>query len=95
MNSTHELRGSPEGAFDSPAAVYTCPMHPEVRKDHPGNCPICGMSLEPVIPVDDENNHELADFRRRFWWTLPLTMIVTVLAMSGHGLGWFDMNTQS
>ncbi len=95
MNSTHELRGSPEGAFDSPAAVYTCPMHPEVRKDHPGNCPICGMSLEPVILVDDENNHELADFRRRFWWTLPLTMIVTVLAMSGHGLGWFDMNTQS
>ena len=53
------------------------------------------MSLEPVIPLDDEENHELADLQRRFWWTLPLTVIVTVLAMFGHRLGWFDMKTQS
>ena len=59
------------------------------------NCPICGMSLEPVIPLDEEESHELVALQRRFWWTLPLTVIVTVLAMFGHRLGWFDMDTQS
>ena len=87
--SSREAPATPAGT------IYTCPMHPEVRQDHPGNCPICGMSLEPVIPLDDEENHELADLQRRFWWTLPLTVIVTVLAMFGHRLGWFDMKTQS
>nr|WP_306581054.1 copper-translocating P-type ATPase [Dokdonella sp.] len=75
--------------------IYTCPMHPEVQQDHPGNCPKCGMTLEPIIPLDAEDNHELLDFQRRFWWTLPLTVIVTVLAMFGHRLGWFDMAAQS
>ncbi|WP_137920950.1 copper-translocating P-type ATPase [Hydrogenophaga sp. 2FB] len=79
-----------------PGTVYTCPMHPEIRQDHPGNCPKCGMSLEPVMPeLDAEENPELVDFQRRFWWTLPLTVVVTVLAMFGHDLGWFDMATQS
>ena len=77
-------------------AVYTCPMHPEIRQDRPGNCPKCGMALEPVLPsLDDEANPELADFTRRFWWTLPLTVVVTVLAMFGHRLGWMAMATQS
>ncbi|HQR98893.1 MULTISPECIES: heavy metal translocating P-type ATPase [unclassified Polaromonas] len=76
--------------------VYTCPMHPEIRQDHPGNCPICGMTLEPVMPsLDEEENPELQSFTRRFWWTLPLTVVVTVLAMAGHQFGWFDMATQS
>ncbi len=75
--------------------VYTCPMHPEVRQDHPGNCPKCGMTLEPIIPLDEEDNHELRDFQRRFWWTLPLTVSVTILAMFGHRLGWFDMRVQT
>jgi Cu+-exporting ATPase len=76
--------------------VYTCPMHPEIRQNHPGNCPKCGMSLEPVMPeLDADENPELADFQRRFWWTLPLTVVVTVLAMFDHKLGWFDMATQS
>ena len=70
-------------------------MHPEVRQDHPGNCPKCGMTLEPIIPLDAEDNHELRDFQRRFWWTLPLTVSVTVLAMFGHRLGWFDMRVQT
>ena len=79
-----------------PGAIYTCPMHPEVRQDRPGTCPKCGMALEPELPgLDDEENPELAEFRRRFWWTLPLTVVVTVLAMFGHSLGWFDMATQS
>jgi Cu+-exporting ATPase len=78
------------------AATYTCPMHPEVRQDHPGACPKCGMALEPVMPALDEGDSpELADFQRRFWWTLPLTAIVTVLAMLGHRLQWFEMATQS
>ncbi|WP_243021782.1 copper-transporting P-type ATPase [Simplicispira sedimenti] len=75
--------------------VYTCPMHPEVRQDHPGNCPKCGMTLEPIIPLDEEDNHELRDFQQRFWWTLPLTVSVTILAMFGHRLGWFDMRVQT
>ena len=70
-------------------------MHPEVRQDHPGNCPKCGMTLEPIIPLDEEDNSELKDFQRRFWWTLPLTVVVTFLAMFGHRLGWFDMKTQT
>jgi Cu+-exporting ATPase len=86
-------------AEPTPAAagtVYTCPMHPEIRQDHPGNCPKCGMTLEPVLPsLDDESNPELADFTHRFWWTLPLTVVVTVLAMFGHQLGWMAMGTQS
>ena len=75
--------------------IYTCPMHPEVQQDHPGNCPKCGMSLEAVIPLDEEDNSELIDFQHRFWWTLPLTVVVTILAMFGHRLGWFDMKTQT
>ncbi len=87
----------PEAAAPVPAGtVYTCPMHPEVRQDHPGACPKCGMALEPEMPTLDEGESpELIDFRRRFWWTLPLTIVVTVLAMAGHRLQLFDMATQS
>lgn len=77
-------------------AEYTCPMHPEIRQPSPGNCPICGMTLEPVIPeLEDEENPELKDFSRRFWWTLPLTVIVTVLAMAGHSLQLFHGTSQN
>jgi len=87
--------GTPSKA-EPAGAIYTCPMHPEIRQDHAGNCPKCGMTLEPVVPtLEDDENPELASFTRRFWWTLPLTVIVTTLAMFGHQLGWFDMATQS
>ena len=77
-------------------AIYTCPMHPEIRQDHPGSCPHCGMALEPEIPsLDEAENPELMDFRRRFWWTLPFSVAVMVLAMVGHRLEWFDMQAQS
>lgn len=76
--------------------IYTCPMHPEIRQDHPGQCPKCGMTLEPILPSDDEDdNPELADFQRRFWWTLPLTVAVFVLAMFGHRLRLMDVGTGS
>ena len=76
--------------------VFICPMHPEVRQDHPGTCPKCGMALEPEMPsAEDDENPELADFRRRFFWTLPLTIIVAVLSMGGHRVHWFAPKTLS
>ncbi|HEY5762632.1 MAG TPA: heavy metal translocating P-type ATPase [Rhodocyclaceae bacterium] len=84
------------GAAAQPdGTIYTCPMHPEIRQDHPGDCPKCGMSLEPELPtLEEQENPELIDFTRRFWWTLPLTVMVTVLAMTGHRMGWFEARTQ-
>ena len=71
----------------APGAIYTCPMHPEIRRPAPGSCPICGMGLEPLMAsLDDEENPELRDFRQRFWWTLPLSAAVFLLAMFGHML---------
>jgi len=63
------------------AAVYTCPMHPEVVQDHPGNCPKCGMALEPRSAAPDEENPELVDMTRRFWVSTLLAVPVFVLAM--------------
>lgn len=84
------VHAAPEGT------VYTCPMHPQIRQDRPGNCPICGMALEPLLPsLEDEENPELVDFRRRFWWTLPLTAVVFVLAMFGHRLSSMGASTLS
>ena len=66
-------------------AIYTCPMHPEVRQPGPGSCPKCGMALEPEMPgPEEEDNPELRDFTRRFLASLPLTLVVFVLAMFGH-----------
>ena len=77
------------------ASGYTCPMHPEIRQDRPGNCPLCGMALEPLMPELDDDNPELRDFSRRFWYTLPLTAAVLVLAMFGERLNLMDMAAQS
>jgi Cu+-exporting ATPase len=87
---------SPEPVAAPPGTMYTCPMHPEVRQDHPGACPKCGMALEPELPaLDDGESPELTDFRRRFWWTLPFTVVVLVLAMASHRLALFAPSTQS
>ena len=84
---------SPAGSI---ALMYTCPMHPEIRQDHAGTCPKCGMALESEMPsLEEDDNPELVNFQRRFWWTLPFTVVVTMLAMLGHQLGWFAMATQS
>ena len=76
--------------------VYTCPMHPEIRQDHPGTCPKCGMSLEPVMPsLDQDEDPELREFQQRFWWTLPLTVVVAFLAMAGHRVPGLDIGLQT
>ena len=93
--------GAPDNAQIAPksvqvGAIYTCPMHPEIRQDLPGNCPKCGMTLEPELPsLEDDENPELVDFTRRFWWTLPLSVVVMVLAMAGHKLAFFHGDTQN
>jgi Cu+-exporting ATPase len=84
----HHRVAPPSGAAAAAGTIYTCPMHPEVRQPGPGTCPKCGMALEPLLPaIEEEENPELVDFSRRFWWTLPLTLIVVPLAMFGHRLG--------
>ena len=89
----HHSASAPSGDM---ATEYTCPMHPEIRQSSPGTCPKCGMTLEPVMPaLEEEDNPELKDFTRRFWWSLPLTVIVTVLAMAGHALSLFHGETQN
>ena len=65
--------------------IYTCPMHPEVQQDHPGDCRKCGMPLEPKTATaspDDEENTELRDMTRRFWIGAALAAPVFVLAMA-------------
>lgn len=90
------MQGVTSAAAAAPGAVYTCPMHPEIRQDQPGDCPKCGMSLEPVLPaVGEDDNKTFEDFQRRFYWTLPLTVVVFVLAMFGHRLALFDRGTQN
>ena len=65
--------------------IYTCPMHPQIRQVGPGNCPICGMTLEPVkATAEVGENHELTDMTRRFWVGSALTVPVFVLEMGGH-----------
>ena len=69
-------------------AIYTCPMHPQIRQAGPGACPICGMALEPeVASADDGPNAELADMTRRFWVGLVLALPVFVMEMGGHLTG--------
>jgi Cu+-exporting ATPase len=68
--------------------IYTCPMHPEIRKTGPGSCPICGMALEAeVASLDAPPNPELADMTRRFWIGLALSVPPVVLEMGGHIAG--------
>jgi len=75
-------------------AIYTCPMHPQIRQVGPGSCPICGMALEPELAGSDTGpNPELVDMTRRFWIGLALTVPVFVLEMGAHIAGahnWVD-----
>jgi Cu+-exporting ATPase len=87
----------PEPAKSTPTkagVIYTCAMHPQIRQMAPGNCPICGMTLEPVkATAEVGENRELTDMTRRFWVGLVLTLPVLVLEMGGHipALGLHDL----
>ncbi len=73
----------PHSPESQPGRKYTCPMHPEIMRDGPGSCPICGMALEPLTAsLDDEENPEQIEMTRRFWISLVLTLPVFFLAMS-------------
>jgi Cu+-exporting ATPase len=77
-------------------AVWTCPMHPEVRRDGPGTCPICGMALEPLEPTAEERpNPELIDMSRRFWISAALTLPLVVLAMGAEMTGWEPLSMRA
>src|SRR3989442_868894 len=75
-----EPRGGPSTIPASKPAIYTCPMHPEIRRDRPGFCPICGMALEPA-GAGPEDETELRDMSRRFWIAAGLTALVVLLSM--------------
>ena len=79
--------------------IYTCPMHPQVRQVGPGNCPICGMALEPELATAETGpNPELIDMTRRFWVGIALSVPVVILEMGGHLLGehgWIDQTLSS
>ena len=80
----HYLEPRPEDPEPAIAGQqYTCPMDPEIVRDQPGSCPICGMALEPMaITAEEEESPELRDMQRRFWVSLVLTVPVFLLAMS-------------
>src|SRR5271168_5011409 len=98
MNDRH-THGATSAAYPIPlqaGVIYTCPMHPQIRQAGPGNCPICGMTLEPVTsPADVGPNRELVDMTWRFWVGLVLTVPVFVLEMGRHipALGLHDLVT--
>jgi Cu+-exporting ATPase len=78
---------------------YTCPMHPQIIRDAPGSCPICGMALEPRIVTGEEENAELIDMRRRLWITAVLSVPLLIIGMSEFIPGaplarWLSMSTR-
>lgn len=79
-------QGTPEPS--PPGTLYTCPMHPEIVREAPGPCPICGMALEPMgVPAKDTPNAELLDFRKRLWVAVPLSLVIAAIEMSAHVFG--------
>ena len=86
-NGSGTAHKSPTTVSDADTIIYTCPMHPEIRREAPGRCPICGMHLEPLFPGSDNANeeHEYRMMARRFWSSLPLTIVVLALAVGPFG----------
>jgi Cu+-exporting ATPase len=81
----HGSEPKDDAASPLEGTIYTCPMHPQIRQDAPGNCPICGMTLEPEVAALDEGpSAEYLDMKRRFWFGLALSIPVLLLEMGGH-----------
>ena len=88
LSDAVEVDARPSPPAPPSGAIYTCPMHPQIRQVGPGNCPICGMALEPEAATGEAGpNPELVDFTRRFWIGLALAVPVLALEMGGHLLG--------
>jgi Cu+-exporting ATPase len=91
-NPNRYLNPAAEGAAPAEATegtIWTCPMHPEIRRPGPGSCPICGMALEPLEPAAEEQaNPELIDMSRRFWVSAALTLPLVIVAMGAELFGW-------
>lgn len=88
--------GGDMSAAAPPAAAgrveYTCPMHPEIVRDGPGSCPVCGMALEPrTVTLDEGPNPELVDMFRRFWLSAALTAPLVIGAMVGLLPRWLEL----
>ena len=81
---SHDGVSSPSAPV-SLGTIYTCPMHPQIRRAAPGNCPICGMALEPLSPVSEGTaSPELRDMTRRFWIGTALTVPMVLWEMASH-----------
>src|SRR6185369_5250129 len=92
QHHAHANKASPDASEAPESAagtIWTCPMHSQIRWDHPGNCPICGMALEPIEPSLDEGpSSELMDMNRRFRVSAVLTIPLVVLSMTPELFGW-------
>ena len=78
----HHHHAAPAAGPAAPGTKWTCPMHPEIIRDEPGDCPLCGMALEPMgVPLDDAPNPELVDFSRRMWISAALSVPLLVISM--------------
>ena len=88
----HHANSARPAAVPQPVAeatIWTCPMHPQIRRPKPGNCPICGMALEPLKPsLDEAANPELIDMTRRFWVSAVLSIPLVVLTLGAELAGW-------
>jgi len=82
-------RPAPDAAAYPEGTVWTCPMHPQIRRSEPGSCPLCGMALEPLEPaLDEAPNPELIDMSRRFWISAAFTVPLALLVVGAELLGW-------
>ncbi|KAB2811001.1 heavy metal translocating P-type ATPase [Pimelobacter simplex] len=91
-HATEPGHGQPTPS-EGESVEYTCPMHPEIRQDGPGTCPICGMALEPVIVTADTGpSEELRDMTRRFWVGVVLSIPVVILGMGRDLVPWLHDN---
>jgi Cu+-exporting ATPase len=80
----HTHAPKPANSVTTQDAIYTCPMHPQIRQIGPGFCPICGMALEPIDPAAEQDKSEYRDMLRRFWLSLALSVPVFIIAMLGE-----------
>ena len=94
MNAEHQCaQHGPSGHAAATAASagqpgqWTCPMHPEIVRDEPGSCPICGMALEPVMPTAEVED-TTREVRIKFWASVALTLPLLAIAMGPHLFGW-------